>query len=88
MEPEYGQSTGRTTDVSAIAARGAEATKHRSKKAAEIAKDQIGDAAVLARDAAYSGAYVWPIQVRPFGLPSVATDISSIKHLALTLFQS
>jgi hypothetical protein len=47
-------------DVAALA----EATKHHSRKAVDIAKEQITDAAVIAKQAANSGAYIWPLQVR------------------------
>jgi hypothetical protein len=51
-----------------------EATKHHSKKAVDIAKEQITDAAIIAKEAANSGAYIWPLQVR---LPHLYLSISS-----------
>ncbi|KIM23829.1 hypothetical protein M408DRAFT_332113 [Serendipita vermifera MAFF 305830] len=36
--------------------------KHHSKKAVEIAKEQVSEAAVIAKEAAESGAYIWPLQ--------------------------
>jgi hypothetical protein len=42
----------------------AQATKLHSRKAMDIAKEQVKAGAVIAREAAESGAYIWPIQVR------------------------
>jgi hypothetical protein len=61
MESNY--RSGQPNDAPGLTAKSTEAAKHHSKKAAEIAKEQLTDTAVLAREAAYSGAWVWPIQV-------------------------
>ena len=49
-------------DVTGTATKHAEAAKRHSKKVADIAKEQLTEAVIIAREAAYSGAYVWPVQ--------------------------
>jgi hypothetical protein len=50
-------------DVAGTATKHAETAKRHSKRAAAIAKEQLTEVAIITREAAYSGAYIWPVQV-------------------------